>query len=231
MNLEKLSILDDFNLTNSQKEKFLIYANLLVEENSKYNLTSLLSDEEIAEKHFYDSLILYKFINLEEGNVLDIGTGAGFPGIPLAIKYTNTKFYLLEASKKKCNFLRLVIQKLNLKNVIILNERCENLDIKYINFFDFIVTRAVSELRIILELAIPFLKINGSFLPYKGINYEEEIHKASNTFKILNSVISSIKQYLLPLSKQERYILIINKIKNVDSKYPRNYNLIKNKPL
>lgn len=231
MNLEQLSILDEFNLNSSQKEMLLKYASLLVEENNKYNLTALISDEEIVEKHFYDSLILDKFIKINEGNVLDIGTGAGFPGIPLAIKYPNTNFYLLEASKKKCNFLDLVVKNLNLFNVKIINERCENLDKKYFNYFDFIVTRAVSELRIILELAIPFLKVNGYFLPYKGINYKEEVSKANNTLKILNSSLFDTKQYLLPLSKQERYILMIAKTKNIDSKYPRNYNLIKSKPL
>lgn len=231
MILDKLSILNDFNLTYSQKEKLLVYANLLIEENKKYNLTSLITDDEIAEKHFYDSLILYKFANINESKVLDIGTGAGFPGIPLAIKYTNTKFYLLEASKKKCNFLELVVKTLHLQNVTILNKRCEDLDKKYLNYFDFIVTRAVSELRIILELAIPFLKINGIFLPYKGINYNEEVYKANNTFKVLNSELIDIKKYFLPLSKQERYILIIKKTKNIDFRYPRNYNLIKNKPL
>lgn len=231
MNLEQLSILDEFNLNSSQKEMLLKYASLLVEENNKYNLTALISDEEIVEKHFYDSLILDKFIKLNEGNVLDIGTGAGFPGIPLAIKYPNTNFYLLEASKKKCNFLDLVVKNLNLFNVKIINERCENLDKKYFNYFDFIVTRAVSELRIILELAIPFVKVNGYFLPYKGINYKEEVSKANNTLKILNSSLFDTKQYLLPLSKQERYILMIAKTKNIDHKYPRNYNLIKSKPL
>ena len=231
MNLEQLSILDEFNLNSSQKEMLLKYASLLVEENNKYNLTALISDEEIVEKHFYDSLILDKFIKLNEGNVLDIGTGAGFPGIPLAIKYSNTNFYLLEASKKKCNFLDLVVKNLNLFNVRIINERCENLDKKYFNYFDFIVTRAVSELRIILELAIPFLKVNGYFLPYKGINYKEEVSKANNTLKILNSSLFDTKQYLLPLSKQERYILMIAKTKNIDPKYRRNYNLIKSKPL
>lgn len=231
MNLEQLSILDEFNLNSSQKEMLLKYASLLVEENNKYNLTALISDEEIVEKHFYDSLILDKFIKLNEGNVLDIGTGAGFPGIPLAIKYPNTNFYLLEASKKKCNFLDLVVKNLNLYNVKIINERCENLNKKYFNYFDFIVTRAVSELRIILELAIPFLKVNRYFLPYKGINYKEEVSKANNTLKILNSSLFDTKQYLLPLSKQERYILMIVKTKNIDSKYPRNYNLIKSKPL
>ena len=231
MNLEQLSILDEFNLNSSQKEMLLKYASLLVEENNKYNLTALISDEEIVEKHFYDSLILDKFIKLNEGNALDIGTGAGFPGIPLAIKYPNTNFYLLEASKKKCNFLDLVVKNLNLFNVKIINERCENLDKKYFNYFDFIVTRAVSELRIILELAIPFLKVNGYFLPYKGINYKEEVSKANNTLKILNSSLFDAKQYLLPLSKQERYILMIAKTKNVDPKYPRNYNLIKSKSL
>ena len=231
MNLEQLSILDEFNLNSSQKEMLLKYASLLVEENNKYNLTALISDEEIVEKHFYDSLILDKFIKLNEGNVLDIGTGAGFPGIPLAIKNPNTNFYLLEASKKKCNFLDLVVKNLNLFNVKIINERCENLDKKYFNYFDFIVTRAVSELRIILELAIPFLKVNGYFLPYKGINYKEEVSKANNTLKILNSSLFDAKQYLLPLSKQERYILMIAKTKNVDPKYPRNYNLIKSKSL
>ena len=214
------------------KKKLLDYFHLVESENKKFNLTAIKEETDFLVRHFYHSLAITKEIKFKENDkVMDLGTGAGFPGIPLAIYFPNTKFYLVETTTKKCNFLKMVCEKLNLDNVTILNSRCEELPKSYRNFFDYVVTRAVSELRIITELSIPFLKVNGELIAYKGINYEVEIENAKNTFKILNASLKNVKPYELSLINQTRYFIMVKKNKDVDEKYPRNYSLIVKKPL
>ena len=232
MILDDLKLLDIFNLEVAQKEKLLDYFRLVESENKKYNLTAIKEESDFLVRHFYDSLAITKEINFKQHqNIMDLGTGAGFPGIPLAIYYPETNFYLVETTTKKCNFLKMVKDQLNLKNVTILNSRCEELPASYRNFFDFVVTRAVSELRIITELGVPFLKVNGQLIAYKGINYEIEIENAKNTFTILNTSLSKVRPYELSLINQTRYFIMLTKNKETDKKYPRNYSLIVKKPL
>lgn len=226
MTINDLNLLNEFNLNEEIKEKFIKFYNLLIEENNKYNLTSILDEKEIIEKHFFDSLSIMRFVNFDGKSALDIGTGAGFPGIPLALTNKNAKFYLLEASKKKCNFLELAIKILDLKNVIIINARCEELSKEYRDFFDITLSRAVSELRIISELALPFTKVDGHFFAYKGINYKSEIDTSESILKSLDSTISNIFEYHLELSKQNRFIIDIKKNEKTNIKYPRQYSKI-----
>lgn len=232
MIIKDLDLLNVFNLSDNNKEKLITFYNFVIEENKKYNLTAILNEEDFIIKHFYDSysLILYKEFN-DNTNVVDLGPGAGFPSIPLAIKYPNVSFYLVETNKKKCLFLSLVKEKLNLNNIHIINSRFEELGDNYRNFFDYAITRAVSELRIISELILPFIKINGTFFAYKGISYKEEEMKAKNTLKTLNSSIDLEFKYTLPIINQDRYIVVITKNNKTDKKYPRSYSTIVNKPL
>lgn len=231
MNLSDLDVLNEFNLTDEMKQKLILFYEILISENKKYNLTAITEEKDVIDKHFYDSLTILLKENIKHKNVLDIGTGGGFPGIPLAIVSPESNFYLLEASKKKCDFLSFVINKLNLNNVTIFNTRCEDFENSYREFFDLIVTRAVSELRIISELAIPFLKVKGKFIPYKGINYLQEIENSFDTFKILDIKLVDNYHFILPCSKQDRYLLVFEKEKKTNKIYPRKYNLIKSKPL
>ena len=232
MIIDDLKMLDVFNLEVEKKQKLLDYFHLVESENKKFNLTAIKEETDFLVRHFYDSLTITKELTFKENEkVMDLGTGAGFPGIPLAIYFPNTKFYLVETTTKKCNFLKMVCDQLNLNNVTILNYRCEELPSMYRNFFDYVVTRAVSELRIITELSIPFLKVGGELIAYKGINYETEIENAKNTFKILNASLKNVRPYELSLINQTRYFIMLEKNKNVDLKYPRNYSLIVKKPL
>ena len=217
-----------FALSSNQLNQLDIYFKLLIEENQKYNLTSIVDKEEVYIKHFYDSL----FINLKGDEVIgDIGTGARFPGLVLKIKYPKLKVYLIESNQKKCRFLNLVIIKLNLKDVYVLNARVEDLGLEYREFFDFVVGRAVSQMRIFLELAVPFLKVGGKVLLMKGKNYQIEVDESLSALKTLNSEICDIIKYELPNNLGSRVIIEALKKKKTSKLYPRTYNLIKGKPL
>lgn len=209
--------------------KFDKYYSFLSEENNKYNLTNITKYEEILEKHFFDSIVLNKFMNLDNLSILDIGSGAGFPGICLAIINPNTKFYLCEPTTKRANFLIEVSKLLELSNVVVLNKRVEDLDKKYYAFFDVVTSRAVSNLNILSELSIPFCKINGYFIPYKGSKYEEEIISSKKALKILNANLEKIETY--EIDGAIHSLLFIKKLNKTNLKYPRNYSLIKSNPL
>ena len=168
--VEKLNI----KVTDQQLKDLETYKNLLIEYNQKFNLTAIKTEEEIYLKHFYDSLTLIKGINLEgKKKLLDIGTGAGFPGLVLKIFYPELETTLLDSNHKKILFLETVKKELNLKNITCLNSRAENLPKEYREYFDIVTSRAVAELRILCELSIPYLKVGGKFIAMKGTLKEE----------------------------------------------------------
>lgn len=220
--LKELNII----LTNEQKEKFEKYKNLLQEYNKKFNLTSITSDDDIYLKHFYDSLYLMTIPELKNSsNLLDIGTGAGFPGIPLAIVNPKLKVTLVESNGKKCGFLNIIKEKLNLTNIEIINSRAEDYTRSNRNKFDIVTSRAVSHLNIISELEIPALKINGYFIPLKS-SYEEELEESQTKLKLLNSKLEEIIEYTLPIENSKRTMLKIKKLKETNKEFPREYNKI-----
>lgn len=218
---------EDFKPTKHQKEQLDEYAYLLNEYNKVMNLTGIDEYGDVYEKHFYDSLTIQKFINKIEGKkIADLGTGAGFPGIVLAIFNPEKEIYLIEPLKKRCNFLEIVINKLHLNNVVILNKRIEEVDER----FDVIVSRAVAKLNILLELAIPFIRKNGFFIALKGSNGYEEIKLSQNAIKKLFVKILEIDEVELPFEKSKRINILFQKEKD-NNKYPRNFGQIKKKPL
>ena len=207
------------------------YKRMVIETNEVLNLTAITDSFEFDVKHLYDSLLISDYFDYKFKNIMDLGSGAGFPGIPLAILLKDTNFYLVEPTKKRCDFLTSVKDSLNLTNVTIINKRSEDLDINFRGYFDFIVTRAVSRLNILLEISLPFLKTNGYLICYKGIKYQEEINDSSVALKILNSTIEEVKKETLPFLNEERFNIIIKKNKEIDKKYPRLYSIIKKRPL
>ena len=214
----------------SQLEDYMFFT---LQENEKFNLTAHKEIDSFIIKNILDSLLLVKFIDFDISNktVIDIGSGAGLPGIPLAIYYTNTKFYLLEPIKKRANFLEQVKQKLNLENVTVINGRAEEIFKENDLRFDFATARAVANLSILLELTIPLLKIGGIFMCYKGSNYENEL---TSSFSALNKLFSStllVDNCVLPFSKELRSFIFFKKDKETPNTYPRSYSLIKKKPL
>ncbi|MCJ8342114.1 MAG: 16S rRNA (guanine(527)-N(7))-methyltransferase RsmG [Cetobacterium sp.] len=217
--------------TEEKIDNLLKYLELLVEYNSHTNLTAIRDKEGIIEKHFIDSLLVQEFIKEDMKKAIDIGTGAGFPGMVLAIYNPNIEFVLMDSVGKKTKFLEMVAETLGLNNVTVINDRAE----EYITeenreTFDLGLCRGVSKLNTILEYMIPFIKVNGIFLPQKmeGTGEEEEAQSALN---ILNSTIEKIYRRNLPYCGDERVILEILKKDHTDKKYPRRTGIPLKKPL
>jgi 16S rRNA (guanine527-N7)-methyltransferase len=211
--------------------KFDVYYEFLISENKKYNLTAITEKEEVFIKHFQDSINTNLVIDFETVETLcDIGSGAGFPGIPLKIKYPHLKLTIIEPTLKRCKFLEQLIVKLDLNEVTIINGRAEDIS-QLRNSFDVVVARAVSSLPILLELCIPYVKVNGYFIALKGSSYEEEVKASNNALKQLNSKIDNIMTYSLEKGYGLHSLIKIKKTNHTDLKYPRSYGNIKNKPL
>ena len=224
--LEKIKVSYDEN----KIEKSLKYLEILLDYNSHTNLTAIREEKTIIEKHFLDSLLLQNLLKDGDKTLIDIGTGAGFPGMMLAIFNEDKKFILLDSVRKKTDFLELVKNELNLKNVEIINGRAEEIIKDRREKYDVGLCRGVSNLSVILEYEIPFLKVNGRFLPQKMVG-TDEVENSSNALKILNSKIVKEYEFKLPFSNEDRLIIEILKIKKTDTKYPRKTGIPLKKPL
>ena len=209
-------------LSVEQLEKFYSYMSLLLEWNEKMNLTAITEPNEIILKHFVDSLTILNEIN-NNSKVVDVGTGAGFPGIPLSIANESLKITLVDSLNKRLIFLQEVIDKLELKNIEIIHSRAEDFgqNKKYRENFDFATSRAVANLSTLSEYLIPLVKINGKCICMKASDVEEEINQAKNAINVLGGTIEKIEEFKLPESDIGRTIIIINKQKNTPAKYPR----------
>ena len=216
----------NINLNDEKIKKFEKYKDLLKEWNKKFNLTTIIEDEDIYLKHFYDSILVTKSANFDNKSICDIGTGAGFPGIVLAILFDDSKITLLESNAKKVTFLECVKKELNLNNVKIINDRAELYGKNNRELFDIVTCRAVARLKIIIELSAALLKINGLFIPMKS-KVEDEIIESNMICNNVGYKLIDKLEYDLPIENSSRTILIYKKISKTDSKYPRNYNIIK----
>jgi len=218
------------NITEEQLKQLENYYNLLTIENKKYNLTSITEKEDVYLKHFYDSLTIVKLENINNKYILDVGTGAGFPGIVLKIIFPNIKIDLLDSTLKKCNFLNKVIKELNLTNIRVLNYRAEEYAKTTREKYDIIVSRAVAPLKHLLEYSIPLLKVNGIFISLKG-NIENELINIDNYYKKLSLKDEKMISFNLPKNSGYRTIYSIKKNTKTNLKYPRSYSQIKKKDI
>lgn len=215
--------------TIKQNTKFKKYYELLVQENQKYNLTSITDEEEVYYKHFLDCATILNYFDLNDKIICDVGSGAGFPGMVLKILCPSMKLYIVEPLGKRCKFLELVKKELGLKDVFIINDRVEKMN-EYRECFDIVFARAVSNLSMLIELCIPIVKVKGYFVSMKGSNYQEEVNLASNALKKLDSKIENIYEYQLGSYGVHSLIKIL-KDKKTSGKYPRSYAKIKNDTL
>ena len=216
--LEKMSI----SLNKEQYDQFYAYMLLLIEWNEKINLTAITEPQEIILKHFVDSLTIAKYI--EEGKtIIDMGTGAGFPGIPLKIYRNDVKVVLADSLNKRIKFLNEVIEKMQLKNIETIHCRAEELgkNKEYREKFDYATSRAVANLSTLSEYLLPFIKLNGSGIFMKTMEIDEELENAKKAIKILGGRIEKVDKFEIPESDLGRSIIIVKKEKQIPSKYPR----------
>ena len=213
-------------INKDKLDKLDEYYNLLREENQKYNLTNIIKEEDVYLKHFYDSLTIVKIINIENQYICDVGTGAGFPGIVLKIIYPEIKIDLLDATGKKCQFLKMVIEKLHLSNANVINERAEEYSKINREKYDIVTSRAVAPLKHLLEYSIPLLKINGKFIALKS-NIEEELKNIDNYYQKLFLKEEKIISFYLPIESSFRTLYSIEKYDKTKIIYPRKYSQIK----
>lgn len=228
--LESLGIL----LNERQFEQFVLFYEMLIEKNKVMNLTAITEWEDVVQKHFLDSLAIVKAYNLKAVHCLiDVGTGAGFPGIPLKIAFPHIKITLMDSLNKRINFINEVISACNLEKAEALHIRAEDLAKKseYREQFDMCVSRAVANLSSLSEYCLPFVKVGGSFISYKSGEAEDEIAAAKNAVKLLGGKERKIEKFQLPDSDISRSLVIIDKIKPCSKKYPRRAGMPTGNPL
>lgn len=232
LELEKL-LIETFGINDQAVlDSLYIYYEMLYETSKVMNLTTIVELEEAYIKHFYDSLLMSKVVDLtKELTLADIGTGAGFPGLVLKIVYPNLKVTLIEPIGKRCKFLQSVIDRLELKDIYVVNERAEDAIKKYRESFDIVTARAVATLNILSEICVPFVKINGLFIALKGSSYQEEIDNACQAVGKLKVKLTKKVLLELPLKLGERSILVYKKTESTPNIYPRLYAKIKKNPL
>lgn len=223
--VQKLGI----SVTENQIFKLEKYADLLKEWNEKINLTAITDKKQVFLKHFYDSLTLVKIIDLNNVDSLcDLGTGAGFPGIVLKIFFPDLKLTLVDALNKRIKFLDVVVKELDLHGVVLVHERAEDYGKVNRELFDVVTARALSSFPVLLEYAIPLLKINGHLIAMRGLN---DSNDGSNALKVLNSKINNIVEFKLPFEDSQRTLIDVLKINKTNLKYPRRNAEIKKKHL
>ena len=230
---EKLGALG-ITLTETQQKQYDTFYELLVEWNKVMNLTGITDYEEVNEKHFIDSLSLVKAIDIHKVNsVIDIGTGAGFPGVPLKIAFPHLKIVLLDSLNKRINFLNTVITTLGLQGIETIHGRAEDFakQTQYREQFDLCVSRAVANLTTLSEYCVPYIKVGGMFVPYKSGEIDEEVTQAKNALQILGGELEYVIKFQLPGTEIGRSFVKIRKIKNTGKKYPRKAGLPAKEPL
>lgn len=230
--LNKLNI----SLSDNQINQFIKYYEILVEWNSFMNLTAITEWEDVVSKHFLDSLSLIKVIdNMTDVSykIIDVGTGAGFPGIPLKIAFPNLKITLLDSLNKRVNFLNHVIDELSLSDIEAFHGRAEDFgqNNSFRESYDFVVSRAVANMTLLSELCIPFIKKDGLFISYKSEKVLEEYNNAKNAIDILGCIFDRNIEFSLPNTDMYRSLFIIKKIKNTPKKYPRKAGVPAKEPL
>ena len=219
-------------LTDSQLNAFETYYDMLIDRNKVMNLTAITEFDEVMDKHFLDSVYLFRSIKLEaDYKLIDIGTGAGFPGIPLKIVFPELKITLLDSLNKRVGFLNDLIEELNLNNIEAIHGRAEDIAMNkaYRASYDIAVSRAVANLSTLSEYCLPFVKIGGKFVSYKSGDCADEVDNAKAAIHLLGGKINKIDEF--SYSNNSRSFIVIDKVMNTSNKYPRKAGLPSKKPL
>lgn len=225
--LEEIGII----LTELQQKKLNEYCTFLLEYNSHTNLTAIKDPNAVYLKHFYDSLMAAKYVDFHKiSSLLDIGTGAGFPGMVLKIVFPSIRVTLLDSNHKKTDFLKELVKRLQLSDIEIINARAEEYAQSHLEEFDMVTSRAVAKLRILVELGLPMLKTGGHFIALKG-NCEEELEEALDTISIMGGKVAQKVEDNLPIEESIRTFVDVEKFTSTPTGYPRKYDKIVRNPL
>lgn len=222
----------DITFEKSHIEQFYKYMNLLIEWNEKINLTAIIEPEEIILKHFIDSLTICKYIE-NNATLADVGTGAGFPGIPLKIYRPDIKITLVDSLNKRINFLNEVINNLELKNIVTIHSRVEDFgkNKNYREKYDYVTARAVANLNTLSEYLVPIVKVNGKAICMKGNDVQDEVDNAKHAIKILGGTVEKVDYFKLPNSDISRNIIVVKKVNNTPARFPRKAGMPSKEPL
>lgn len=221
-------------LDEKKYDQFIKYMELIIEWNKKINLTAITDEEEIIKKHFIDSIKVLKFDSIKKAkNLIDIGTGAGFPGIPLKIMLPDLEVTLLDSLNKRIIFLDEVIKQLNLECIRAIHGRAEELghDKKFREKYEISISRAVANLSVLSEYCIPFVKESGYFIAMKGPALDEELYEGKNAIPLLGGKIEKIEKVFIEETELNHNILVVKKVKKTNEIYPRKQSSISKKPL
>lgn len=226
---EKLKIIG-INILEEEANQLYVYMQLLLEWNQKMNLTAITAPEEIINKHFVDSMTIKKYIK-DNQTIVDVGTGAGFPGIPLAIMQSGNQFTLVDSLNKRITFLEEVKKDINLVNIKNVHSRVEDFAKTYRESYDIATSRAVASLPVLLEYVLPLVKIGGRCICMKGSVVKEELENAKKSLCILGGKVQKIEEFTLPDTDIKRTIIIVEKVKKTPEKYPRKAGIPAKEPL
>ena len=231
MEFNKLLAKINIELSDRQLEQFEIYFKFLIEYNQYINLTAITEEEDVYIKHFYDSILVGQVLDLTTVNsICDVGSGAGFPSIPLKIVYPHLNVTIVDGLDKRITFLKQLVSKLGLTSVNLVHGRAEEYAKDHRESFDMVTARAVARANILNELCIPLVKVGGNFVSMKGKNAEEEINEG-NSLSILKGKIINQAEYYLPKEESKRVLIVINHFEKCPNKYPRAFASIKKNPL
>lgn len=231
MDFNKLLKEIDIKLSDRQLEQFEVYYNFLVEYNNYVNLTAITEHEDVYIKHFYDSILVGQVMDLSKINTIcDVGSGAGFPSIPLKIVYPNLNVTIVDGLDKRITFLKQLVSKLGLDGVNLVHGRAEEYAKDHRESFDIVTARAVARANILNELCIPLVKVGGYFISMKGKNADEEINEG-NSLSLLKARIVKKNEYFLPKEESKRVLILIEHFDKCSNKYPRAFASIKKNPL
>ncbi len=238
---KRIQLLEDafaqihLKLEDHQYEQFIQYYEMLIEKNKVMNLTSITEFEEVIHKHFVDSVVNFEKMvdNSKKITLIDVGTGAGFPGIPIKIAYPSVKIVLLDSLNKRIKFLQEVIAELRLEDIVAIHSRAEDAgrNVQYREKFDYCVSRAVANLATLSEYCLPFVKVGGYFISYKAGEIEDELEQSKNAIQLLGAKVEERKKFMLPGTDIHRTMIYIKKIKPTAQRYPRKSGMPSKEPL